>query len=94
MALIAVDRWGSRKAIPFFDYVFVDVIDTAQSGTRLNAIQNAAAVEQECAKLMCEPEVSWNIQEMWDKISECRQNTNPVFWRSDETIEAFLKLSK
>ena len=89
LALISVDRWGARRAVPYFDYVFADHIDSIPPRTLLHSIKEVMRFEKNFAEEACKPLREWNPDKMFELVAEARLDTNHVFWRDPKTAEAF-----
>jgi hypothetical protein len=92
LALIGVDRWGSKKPVPFFDYVFSEMLTNILEGTPLAAVQSTVAIEHKFAVAACKPMEEWDDAEMFDIISGARKATKHQFWRENATKAAFEKI--
>ncbi|WP_149904789.1 hypothetical protein [Mesorhizobium sp. SARCC-RB16n] len=94
LCLVAVDRWGKRAAIPYFDYNFADILHDVPQGSVLSAIKTTCDIEFRYAEKILQPEKLWDRQLLWDIIKRARVHTNPEKWTEPATGAEFWRLMK
>ena len=89
LALISVNRWGQKTPVPFFDYVFSEMLTSIPDRTMLGAVKASVEVEHQYTIAACKPYKEWSDAQMFEVISGARQKTRHDFWRAQNTIAAF-----
>ena len=93
LAIVSVSRWGKRTPVPFFDYVFSEMIEDIPDQSLLKAMQASTKIEHKYSEAVCDSK--WlGDEDRFKLISESRLQTDHEFWQSDVAMRAFEKVMR
>ena len=89
LGLVSVDRWGHRRAIPYFDYVFADMIGLFPPGSPMAIYQALCGAEFKVTESLIAPRSNRSTSELISSTEPIREPDISIFWRNPETAVAF-----